>query len=128
MNRQNRWTAVRWGILVVTAAAGGWFLYSFFKAEAAIQSGILALIGVAASAIMAHWSAKKREIEARHFAEEARGLQQLHKHHVRRVDGKKTRQETTIGKATGGKTCGVQEDASDLGQRGRNQEVGRGRI
>ena len=52
MNRQNRRTAVRWGIGVVTVAAGGWFLYSFFKAEAAIQSGILALIGVAASAII----------------------------------------------------------------------------
>ena len=38
MNRQNRRTAGRLGILVVTLAAGGWFLYSFFKAEAAIQS------------------------------------------------------------------------------------------
>ena len=57
----------------MTVAAGGWFLYSFFRAEAAIQSGILALIGVAASAIMAHWSAKKREIEARHFAEKRGG-------------------------------------------------------
>ena len=74
MNRQNSRTAVRWGIRVVTvAAAGGWFLYSFFKTEAAIQAGILALIGVAASAIMAHWSAKKREIEARHFAEKREG-------------------------------------------------------
>ena len=73
MNRQNRRTAARWGILVVTMAAGGWFLYSFFKADAAMQSGILALIGVAASAIMAHWSAKKREVEARHFAEKREG-------------------------------------------------------
>ena len=73
MNRQIRRTAVRWGIRVVTVAAGGWFLYSFFKAEAAIQVGILALIGVSASAIMAHWSAKKREVEARHFAEKRKG-------------------------------------------------------
>ena len=51
MNRQNRRTAARWGIRVVTVAAGEWFLYSFFKAEAAIQSGILALIGVAAGIV-----------------------------------------------------------------------------
>ena len=127
MNRQNRRTAARWGIRVVTVAAGGWFLYSFFKAEAAIQSGILALIGVAASAIMAHWSAKKREIEARHFAEKREGYNSFIDIMFDVVDGDKTRQETTIGKATGDKNSGVQKDAPDLGRRARNQDVERGR-
>ena len=73
--------AVRWGIsvllLLVAVGVAVWFFYSFFhsffKVGAAIQSGILALIGISASAIMAHWFAKKREIEARHFAEKREG-------------------------------------------------------
>ena len=60
-------------LVVVVLGLVGWFIFALLKAEPGIQSGILALIGVTASGIMAHSSAKKREIEARHFAEKREG-------------------------------------------------------
>lgn len=59
--------------IAVVLALGGWFIFALLKAEPGIQSGILALIGVTVSGIIAHRSAKKREIEARHFAEKREG-------------------------------------------------------
>ena len=59
--------------LVVGLLLSGWFIFTLLKAEPGIQSGILALIGVAGSGIIAHRSAKKREIEARHFSEKREG-------------------------------------------------------
>ena len=75
-NEGNGMGTKRW---VVTATApvllgiGGWFLYALFKADAAVQSGVLALVGVVAAGIIAHSSAMKREIEARHFDEKREG-------------------------------------------------------
>lgn len=57
----------------VLIVAGGWFLNSFYKADPANQSAILALIGVVGAEIIAHLSAKKREIEARHFSDKRAG-------------------------------------------------------
>ena len=54
-----------------------WFVYALSRAEVGIQSAVLALIGVASSAIFAHLSAKKREIEARHFADKREGYKEL---------------------------------------------------
>ena len=59
--------------LAVGLLLSGWFIFALLKAEPGIQSGILALIGVTTSGIIAHNSAKKREIEARHFAEKREG-------------------------------------------------------
>ena len=69
MSRGKLQTAFGFVGLFVILAAGGWFIYSFFKLDPAIQSAILALIGVSASAIITNWFAKKREIESRHFTE-----------------------------------------------------------
>ena len=46
-----------------------WFVYALTQAEPEVQSGILAVVGSISVAIWSHRSAKKREIEARHFAE-----------------------------------------------------------
>ena len=52
---------------------GVWFLYALSQAGAGFQSGILALIGVVTAGIIAHRSAKSREIEARHFDDKRSG-------------------------------------------------------
>lgn len=44
-----------------------WFLYALFHASAAIQSGVIAGIGVVTAGIVSHRYATRREIAARHF-------------------------------------------------------------
>ena len=75
ITKGNSYTLMGGMALVIIVGLGliGWFLFTLSKAEPGIQSGILALIGVTASGIIAHNSAKKREIEARHFAEKRKG-------------------------------------------------------
>ena len=60
-------------VISVLLALGGWFIYTLSQADAGIQSGILALIGVVTAGIMAHRSAKSREISARHFDDKRDG-------------------------------------------------------
>ena len=66
-----------WAVGICLAPLIGWFLYAFFKADAGVQSAILALIGVVTAGIIAHVSAKRREIEARHFSEKRAGYMAL---------------------------------------------------
>lgn len=60
------------GALVLLVMVG-WFIYALFHAGPAVQSGILAIVGVVTAGIIANISAKKREIEARHFNEKREG-------------------------------------------------------
>lgn len=69
MNRPRSNLALGIVALLVLACAGAWFIYTLIKAPAEFQSGILALMGSVAAVIWAHNSAKRRDIEARHFTE-----------------------------------------------------------
>lgn len=60
-------------MVIGLSTIGGWFLYALSQAGAGFQSGILALIGVVTAGIIAHRSAKIREIEARHFDDKRDG-------------------------------------------------------
>ena len=66
-----------WLAAVVLVPGFGWFVYTFFKADAGFQSAILALIGTVAAGIFAHISAKRREAESRHFEAKRKGYMEL---------------------------------------------------
>ena len=66
-----KWVKVTVALILVLVS--GWFIYAFFLAGPAVQSGILAIVGVVSAGIIANVSAKKREIEARHFNEKREG-------------------------------------------------------
>ena len=60
------------GLVVVPAT--GWFLYLLvFKADATVQSALLAFVGMITAAIFTHRSTKRREVEARHFDAKSKG-------------------------------------------------------
>ena len=64
-------------VAVFGAVATAWFLYSFWQADAAVQSGILALIGAVSAAIYTHRAAQKREIASRHFEKKRETYQNM---------------------------------------------------
>ena len=68
---KHKWIQAAVGIVLLAIAT--WFVYVLLQAGAAIQSGILALVGVVSAGIITHSSAKRREIEARHFNEKREG-------------------------------------------------------
>ena len=62
------WQYVMSGLAVlVVLGMLTWLVHALSQADPNVQSGVLALIGIVAAAIIAHGSAKKREIAARHF-------------------------------------------------------------
>ncbi|MCY4531542.1 MAG: hypothetical protein OXC84_04330 [Gammaproteobacteria bacterium] len=68
---RSKWVQVPGAFILLVLA--GWFIYAMIHAGPAVQSGILAMIGVVSAGIIANVSAKKREIEARHFNEKREG-------------------------------------------------------
>ena len=62
---------------LVGLALLGWFVYTLSKAGPAVQSAILALIGTVLASSLMHFSAKKREIDARHFEKKSEGYQKF---------------------------------------------------
>lgn len=68
---KSKW--VRAAGALVLLPMGVWFIIALLYAAPAVQSGILAIVGVVTVGIIANTSAKKREIEARHFNEKREG-------------------------------------------------------
>ena len=68
---RSKWVQVPGAFILLVLA--GWFIYALIHAGPAVQSGILAIIGTFTAGILANNSAKKREIEARHFNEKREG-------------------------------------------------------
>lgn len=64
-------------IILVGVALFGWFVYALWQADVRFQSGVLAVIGVTTAALIAHQSANKREVNARHFSEKRQAYVQF---------------------------------------------------
>lgn len=69
------------GLAVVLVAALAWlswlFVVSLQASDPSIKAGLIGLFGVLTVAIFTHYQTKKREIDARHFAEEREGYRHI---------------------------------------------------
>ena len=68
MSKSKNWQIIGASLVaLVVLGLSGWFIFALAQTGVGFQSGVLGLIGVATAGIMAHRSATRRDIAARHF-------------------------------------------------------------
>jgi hypothetical protein len=83
MNDMARWKnfsvnkALQYFLAFAIVAFTGWLIWLFVKnigaADASIKAGLIGLFGMLTAALITHYQSKKREIDARHFADKRKG-------------------------------------------------------
>ena len=72
---------LRFVVAIALLAFAGWlgwlFIDNVHQADASIKAGLIGLFGMLSAALVTHYQTKKREINARHFADKREGYMHM---------------------------------------------------